>query len=193
MFHVLVLIIFIICGLISAQDIFAQTSGAQQKTQEIAESLNKTKYKHKVKKNFEFERYIDVKNEAVVKNASEYAGVYESSEASYRLELRVTGGKIEGSGYESDFKSSARVNFTLKDARIEGALLTATKVYADGNTERFEAVFVNRTVTEGANPNKIENRETRFGLGFVDVLDVDSQTRVFEGGSQVRVFCEYKN
>jgi hypothetical protein len=184
MFHVLVPVVFIICGFISAQETFAQTSGAQQRTQEIAASLDKTKYKHKAKKNFEFERYIDVKNEAVVKSASEYAGVYESPDSNYRIELRASGGKIEGGGYDFDFQNSARINFTLKDARIEGALLTATKVYAGGNTEKLEAVFVNRTVTEGANPNKIESRETKFGLGFVDVYNETSTNRVF---------CEYRN
>lgn len=182
MIHVFVLIVFIICGFLSAQDTFAQTSGTR--TQEIVASLDKTKYKHKKKKNFEFERYIDVKNEAVVKNPSEYAGVYESAEASYRIELRVSGGRVEGSGHETNFENSSRVSFTLKDARIEGALLTATKVYADGNTERLEAVFVNRTVAEGANPNKIESRETKFGLGFIYVSGEYSQNRVF---------CEYKN
>jgi len=183
MFHVLVLIVFIICGFVSAGNTFAQTSGSPQKTQELAASLDKTKYKHKVKKNFEFELYIDIKNEAVVKNPVEYAGVYESPEASYRIELRINGGKVEGSGYETNFQNSSRVNFTLRDARIEGALLLATRVYADGSVKKLEAVFVNRTVTEGANPNKINSRETKFGLGFVENLGEDSQNRVF---------CEYK-
>ena len=183
MFHVLVLIVFLIFGLFSAGSALAQTSDAQQKTQEIAASLDKTKYKHKVKKNFEFELYIDVKNEAVVKNAAEYAGVYESPDAGYRIELRTGGGKIEGSGYQTSFENWTRVNFTLKDARIEGALLTATRVYADGTTKRLEAVFVNRTIIQGANPNKIESRETKFGLGFIEVYNENSQNRVF---------CEYK-
>lgn len=183
MFHVLVLIVFIIFGLFSAGETLAQTSDATQKTQEIVAALAKTKYKHKVKKNFELEFYIDIKNEAVVKNASEYAGVYESSEAGYRIELRIVGGKIEGNGHESTFENSSRVTFTLRDARIEGALLTATRVYGDGSTKRLEAVFVNRTVTSGANPNKITSRETKFGLGFVEVFNENSQSRVF---------CEYK-
>jgi disulfide oxidoreductase YuzD len=183
MFHVPVLIVFLIFGLFSSGRAFAQTSDASQKTQEIVAALAKTKYKHKVKKNFELEIYIDVKNEAVVKNAAEYAGVYESSEASYRIELRASGGKVEGSGYETNFENSSRVGFTLRDARIEGALLTATRVYADGSTRRLEAVFVNRTVTQGSNPNKIQSRETKFGLGFVEVYNENSQTRVF---------CEYK-
>jgi hypothetical protein len=184
MFHVLALIVFIICGFVSAETAFAQTSDARQKTREIVASLDKTKYKHKVKKNFEFERYIDVKNEAVVKSASEYAGVYESPDSNYRLELRAVGGKIEGGGHETDFQNSARVNFTLRDARIEGALLTATRVYADGTTKKLEAVFVNRTVVQGANPDKIESRETKFGLGFVENLGEEWQTS--------RIFCEYK-
>ncbi|HEX8738395.1 MAG TPA: hypothetical protein VF721_23895 [Pyrinomonadaceae bacterium] len=182
MFHVLVLIVFIICGFVSAGNTYAQTSGSQR-AQEVAASLDKTKYKHKEKKNFRFERYIDIKNEAVIKNASEYAGVYESPDANYRIELRVSGGKVEGSGYETGFNDSSRVNFTLRDARIEGALLTASRVYADGSTKRLEAVFVNRTITEGANPNKIESRETKFGLGFVENFGEQWQNRIF---------CEYK-
>jgi hypothetical protein len=185
MFQVLVLIVFIICGFISANDTFAQTSGAGQKAREVAAALDKTKYKHKVKKNFEFERYIDVKNEAVVKSVAEYAGVYESPDANYRIELRASGGGngVEGSGYETGFENSARVNFTLRDAKIEGALLTATRVYADGTTKRLEAVFVNRTIVQGANPNKIESRETKFGLGFIENFGETFQNRVF---------CEYK-
>jgi hypothetical protein len=183
MFHVLVLIVFIICGFVSAGNIFAQTSGAQQKAQELTASLDKTKYKHKEKKNFVFERYIDIKNETVVKNPAEYAGVYESPEASYRIELRISGGKVEGNGYETGFQNSSRADFTLRDARIEGALLVANRVYADGSVKKLEAVFVNRTITEGANPNKIESRETKFGLGFVEFFDKDSQSRIF---------CEYK-
>lgn len=55
----------------------------------------------------------------------------------------------------------------LKDAPIKGALLTATKVFENGETVKFEAVFNNRTVSRGKNPNSIESRETKFGLGFI--------------------------
>jgi hypothetical protein len=183
MFHALFLIVFLIIGLFSAADAYGQISGVQpQRAQEVAASLDKTKYKHKVKKNLQFEHYIDFKNEAVVKNPSEYAGVYDS-ESGYRFELRVSGGKVEGSGYDANFSGSDPIAFTLRDARIEGALLTATRVYRDGSTKPLEAVFVNRTVSHGTNPNKIESRETKFGLGFVEVFSIDSQTRVF---------CEYK-
>ncbi|HLL99649.1 MAG TPA: hypothetical protein VK400_01225 [Pyrinomonadaceae bacterium] len=183
MFHVFVLIVFIICGFLSAGDAFAQTSGAPQQARQLAASLDKTKYKHKAKKNFEFELYIDIKNEVVVKNIADYAGVYESPDSGYRVELRISGGKIEGSGYETNYENSSRVDFTLRDARIEGALLTADRVYADDTTKRLEAVFVNRTITQGANPNKIKSREMKFGLGFVENFGETSQNRVF---------CEYK-
>ena len=148
--------------------IFAQN--AEQKTADLIAALGKTKYKNKEKKNFSFESYIDVKSEAVVKNnIQDYSGVYQSPEANCRLELRVSSdGKVEGSGYDFDFDGSRKQNFTLKDARIEGALLTATKVFADGRTKKLEAVFNNRTVTEGKNPNEINSRQTKYGLGFVD-------------------------
>lgn len=185
MFHALALIIFLIIGLFSAVDACGQTSGAQpqQRAQELAAALDKTKYKNKAKKNFQFEFYLDIKNEVVVKNTPDYAGVYEAPDFGYRVELRISGGKIEGSGYETNYENSSRVNFTLRDARIEGAMLTADRVYADGTTKRLAAVFVNRTITKGANPNKIESRETKFGLGFIEVFNETSQNRVF---------CEYK-
>lgn len=147
---------------------FAQT--AEQKTQDLIAALGKTKYKKKEKENFTFEFYIDIKSAAVIKNnVRDYAGIYECDDANYRIELRVAAdGKVEGTGYDSDFNTSEKQNFTLRDARIEGALLTATKVFADGATEKLEAVFNNRTITQGKNANEIESRETRYGLGFID-------------------------
>lgn len=172
---------FILC-ICFGSEVFAQN--AQQKTQELIAALGKSKYKKKEKKNFSFERYIDIKSEAVVKNnAADYTGVYESPDAGYRLELRVSAnGKAEGSGFDTNFMNSEKQSFTLRDAKIEGALLTATKVYASGVTEKLEAVFNNRTTTEGKNPNEIESRETRYGLGFIFNL----------GNSTNRVFLEFK-
>ncbi len=173
--------VFILCTGF-AGEVYAQN--AQQTTQDIITALGKTKYKKKEKKNFSFETYIDTKSEAVVKNnPAEYTGIYESSDAGYRLELRVApDGRAEGSGVATDFRNSERQSFTLRDAKIEGALLTATKVYASGATERFEAVFNNRTTVEGKNPNQIESRETKYGLGFIK----------FYADSTNRVFLEYK-
>lgn len=169
--------VFILCTGF-AGEIYAQN--AEQKTQDLIAALGKTKHKKKEKKNFSFERYVDIKSEAVVKtSAADYTGIYESSDLGYRLELRVSGdGRAEGSGFDTNFMNSERQSFTLRDARVEGALLTATKVYAGGATEKFEAVFNNRTIVEGKNPNEIESRETKYGLGFIKSYS-DSTNRVF--------------
>ena len=171
----MLLVLFILClgltNVVSAQD-------AQTKTSELIAALGKTKYKKKEKKYISIEIYVDIKSEAVVKNdVREYSGVYEA-ESDYRLELRVSGkDKVEGNGYDR-VNNSNKQNFTLKDARIEGALLTATKVYENGETLKFEAVFNNRTVQTGKNANQIENRETKYGLGFIQTYE-DWTNRVF--------------
>jgi len=173
-FAVLVLFVFcfVLCDTVSAQS-------SQAKTDALVAALAKTKYKKKEKKNISIEIYIDIKSEAVVKNdVREYSGVYEA-DSDYRLELSVSAdGKVDGRGYDRRSNDSSKQNFTLKDARIEGALLTATKVYENGATENFEAVFNNRTVVTGKNPNQIESRETKYGLGFIQ-NNGDWTNRVF--------------
>ncbi len=177
-----VLILFVFCFVLTDT---AAAQNSQAKTDEIIAALAKTKYKKKEKKNVSIEIYIDIKSEAVVKNnLSEYSGIYEA-EWGHRLELRVSAadGTIEGNGYDSSgFNDSKKRSFTLQNARIEGALLTATKIYDDGATEKFEAVFNNRTVVQGKNPNTIETRETKYGLGFIQSY----------AGSTSRVFLDLK-
>jgi hypothetical protein len=143
----------------------AQDSG--QRTRDLVAALDKTKYKKKEKANISIEVYVDVRNEAAVRSdPAEYAGLYEADD--YRLDLRVDkGGIVSGSGYDLLSNSDKRVNFTLKDARIDGALLTATKVYDTSESLPFEAVFVNRTSRAGTRPDMITTSETKFGLGFV--------------------------
>jgi hypothetical protein len=53
--------------------------------------------------------------------------------------------------------------FTLENAKIDGALLTASKVYQDGATEKFEGVFLNRTDRNSPTDPGV----TIFGLGVV--------------------------
>ena len=135
---------------ISVQETPAQNGGAQQESQEIAALFNKTKHKVKEKRGVRVEVYIDIKSEPLVKqNISEYAGRYKSDTGDW-FDLKVgVNGHIEASGSEPSPQKSRR--FTLKDARIEDALLTGTKVYEDGTTEPFEAVFLKRTVRLGEN------------------------------------------
>lgn len=170
------LILFVFCFVFLSDAVYAQN--AQARTDALIAALAKTKYKKKEKKNISIEIYIEIKSEAVVKsNPSEYSGVYQSE--GYRLDLRVAAdGNATGGGYDHVGDNSIKQNFTLRDARVEGALLTATKIYEDGRTEAFEAVFNNRTVTTGKNPNQIENRETLYGLGFIQNRS-DWNNRVF--------------
>lgn len=140
----------------------------------MAGALDKTKHKKKEKsKNgvgISSETYIEIKNEPVLKQPAEYSGRYADEGSGYSLDLRVASdGSAEGSGIDTlgEDTNSGKREFTLRNARVQGAVLTAEKVFADGRAEPLEAVFVNRTTLEGKNPNSIETRETAFGLGFV--------------------------
>ena len=145
-------------------EVYAQDS----RTQELVSALDKTKYKKKEKKNISIEFYIDIKNEAVVRAPSDYAGSYDSDDSGNTLSLKIDGsGATTGSGFDS-FNRDRRLSFTLKDASISGALLTGTKVYENGEQRPFDAVFVNRTVRTGKNPNIIESENVTFGIGFID-------------------------
>lgn len=85
MSRIFILIVVLILSIGLSDTAFAQDAG--QKTQNLIAALGKTKYKKKEKKNFSFELYIDIKSEAVVKNnVRDYAGVYESPEAGYKID-----------------------------------------------------------------------------------------------------------
>ena len=169
-------------------DVYGQD--ASQKTRELVAALDKTKYKKKEKGNVTVEVYVDIKNEPAVRDANSYAGNYQSEDGSYQLTLNVEGsGAASGNGYDMVNDNNRRHAFTLKDARIEGALLTGTKVYDNGETQGFEAVFVNRTVAAGKNVNEIASRDTKFGLGFIrNGSWTDDKSRTMNWTS--RVFLE---
>lgn len=145
----------------------AYAQDASQRTRELVSALDKTKYKKKEKANLSIEIYIDIKNEPAVRaDPTAYSGNYESEE--YRMTLSVAkDGSATGDGYDNVGENMRRTNFTIRDARIEGALLTGTKVYEGGTPQPFEAVFTNRTVSTGKNVNQIDSRETLFGIGFI--------------------------
>jgi hypothetical protein len=54
-------------------------------------------------------------------------------------------------------------SFTLRDGQITGALITAKKVYANGSSEPFEGVFINKTSFE----SPTDKGFTTFGLGVI--------------------------
>ena len=147
---------------------YAQDSG--QKARELVAALDKTKYKKKEKANVSIETYIDVRNEAAVRDPGEYGGSYESEDGGWSLSLHVErGGVVTGSGFDPlNGETNRRRSFVLKDATINGALLAGTKFYENGAQRRFEAVFVNHTVASGRNANEVTERDTRFGIGFIE-------------------------
>src|SRR5688572_26621567 len=136
-------------GLVIAGGELCYAQDAGQRSQDLAASLNKNKYKKKVKENFSFEFYLDIKNTPAPRSdASEYSGRYACDD--HTLDLTATSsGAVTGSGHERDMNDGRQSMFTLRDGRISGAVLTATKVYETGETRPFEAVFVDRTESTG--------------------------------------------
>ena len=136
-----------------------QDAGARAR--ELASHFDKDKHKVKEKRGVRLEVFLEMRGEPVVRPAAEYSGAYES-EPDYPVELRVSSdGAVEGRGAEPSVGGARR--FTLRDARVSGAVLTGTKVYEDGATERIEAVFINLIGRHAPDDTGTKT----FGLGVV--------------------------
>jgi hypothetical protein len=150
-------------GAASAQ--VAASTGAQARSQVIAASFSKfknlTKEKHGVTKT----KYLKIESQPAVRaNPEGYSGTYEVPDLGFAMRLHVDrSGKVEGTGYEPIVDPAVRRMFTLRDGKIEGALITATKVYANGKSERLEGVFIDRTTFE----SPTDKGSTSFGLGVI--------------------------
>ena len=147
---------------------FSQTlatgSDSQTKAKVIVASFNKFKHLSKEKHGIKKEKYLKVQSEPVIKaNPEDYSGTYEIPDLGFAMHLRVDhNGKLEGDGYEPLTPDPAvRRTFTLRNGTVDGALLTATKVYAAGYTEKLEGVFINRTSFDSPTDKGV----ARFGLG----------------------------
>lgn len=140
----------------------SQQPTGQVRARQIAAAFDKHKSVTKRRRDVTLEKYKDVRAEPVVlQNTRGYAGTYEASDLGSVIIIRVGGdGSLRLDGHDA---GPAPRFFTLHDARIDGALLTATKVYRDGASERFEGVFMNRT--ERTSPS--DSGVTTFGLGVV--------------------------
>lgn len=151
-------------GVASAQQ--SGVAGNELRAQAIVASFNKSKHVSKEKRGVRKEKYLEVRSALAVKaNPADYSGAYEAADGRFSLKLRVDAtGKVEGDGYEplNDDAAVAR-SFTLRNGRVSGALITATKVYADRSSEPFEGVFINKTVFESPTDKGV----TAFGLGVV--------------------------
>lgn len=150
-----------VAGPLSAQT-FASATDVQSRTRTIVASFSKFKNVSKTRRGITKAKYMKVESEAAVKaNPADYSGVYEVPGIAFALNLTVdANGVVTGTGYESLAESVHRP-FTLRNGRIQGALLTATKVYADGKSERFEGAFINRTSFDSPTATGV----TVFGFG----------------------------
>jgi hypothetical protein len=150
-------------GVASSQQ--AGLSGSELRTQTIVASFNKSKHVVKEKRGVRKEKYLDVRSiPAAKQNPADYSGTYEA-DLGFSLRLRVDrSGLVEGTGYEPlNGAPAVSRSFTLRNGRITGALITATKVYGNGSSEPFEGVFINKTVFESPTDKGV----TAFGLGVV--------------------------
>src|ERR1700749_2171386 len=116
---------------------------ASARARELAASFSKSKHVVKEKHGVRVEKFKNVRCEPAPKtDARLYSGEYEAEHGA--LSLRVYADvRAAADGTEPDSDVAPPRKFTLRSARVEGALLTATKVYEDGSSEPFEAAFVN--------------------------------------------------
>ena len=76
---------------------------------------------------------------AVKQNLQDYEGTYTGIEPSYVIEIRMG---EDGELHVTSLEKNQKV--TLENLKLEGAHMTATKIYRDGHTEKFDATFSNR-------------------------------------------------
>lgn len=150
-----VIVLFVVC----AGNAAAQQLSSQTKAQEIAAAFTKNKHVVKEKHGVRREKYKDVRSEPAIKsNIRDYVGVYEVPESRFVINVQVgSDGGLQVNGSEN---SRA---FRLENPKIDGALLTAAKVYQDGPREKFEGVFRNRTDRNSPTDPGVPI----FGLGVV--------------------------
>lgn len=136
-----------------------QGSQAERRAAELAAIFSKSKHEVREKKGRRVEKFKEVKSEPAVLDAAAYAGEYVTGEGCGVTVRFAAGGALDVGGCEPG--EGGNRWFTLKDARLEGALLTGTKVYADGAIEKFEGLFINRTDRD----SPTDAGTTTFGLG----------------------------
>ena len=143
----------------------AQDSYTQKRSQEIAASFSKEKQGVKDKHGVRSEKYKRVVSELALKqDVTAYSGEYEVPGFGHFLTIEVArDGSVKATGTEP--RNGATRSFRLEGGKISGAMLTATKVYDDGATEKFEGAFINRT--DYISP--ADGGSRAFGLGVVGI------------------------
>ena len=155
---------------------------SQSRAQQVAAAFSKQKHVVAEKHGVGREKYKDVRSEPTIRqDITAYAGVYEVADLGDVIELRIAhDGTIQATGHDSNQPSRT---FVLQDGKIEGAVLTATKVYRDGATAPFEGVFLTRTERNAPSDPGI----TTTGLGVVLATP-----RQFGGNTYDKLFYRLK-
>jgi hypothetical protein len=156
----------LIPGAIASAQQVVPSAAVEMRTRAIAASFNKHKHVVKEKRGVRVEKYKEVRSEPAFKaNRQDYSGTYVVPDMGFAIQLQVDeSGNVAGRGYEPAGPDlSVRRTFTLKNGQMEGALLTATQVYADGKQDRFEGLFMNRTAFDSPTDKGV----SVFGLGVI--------------------------
>lgn len=140
-------------------DAIPQQPSSHTRAQELAATFDKQKSAVKAKRGMRMEKYKDVRNVPLVAlEPSSHSGTYEIPDLGYVINIQVgSDGQVQASGSDSGR------TFKLENARIDDALLLASKVFQDGTTEKFEAVFITRIERDFPTAPGV----TKSGLGVV--------------------------
>ena len=144
---------------------------------EMLARFNKVKQKSKHRHGVVKESYVNVHSEL----APSRSGSYAATDFGRTLTLDVhADGTVTGRGAEDGR------TFELRNGRVDGSHLTATKRFADGKTEPLEGIFINLRTHQGRTARENTSDRTTFGLG---VTSVDF---TFGGSTFDRLFYERK-
>ncbi len=147
-------------------------SASALSTDEMLARFNKVKEKSKHRHGVTVEVYVNVHSELAPSRSGSYEADFERT-----LTLDVhRDGTVTGFGADESRK------FELRNGRVEGSRLTATKVFADGTTEPLDGIFINRRTIAGRTRDQITSDQTEFGLGVTGV------EFTFEGNTVDRLF-----
>jgi hypothetical protein len=157
-----------------ALSLLLAVSSSALSVDEMLARFNKVKQKSKHRHGVSVEVYVNVQSELAPSRSGNYEADFGRS---LTLDVRRDG-TVTGSGDDDGQK------FELRNGRVDGSHLTATKVFADGSTEPLEGIFINRRTIAGKTPQNITSDETSFGLG---VTGVDF---TYDGNTFDRLFYE---
>lgn len=143
-----------------ALSLLTAVSSSALTVDEMLARFDKVKEKSKHRHGMVMNSYVNVHGEL----APSRSGSYEATDFGRKLTLEVRAdGTVAGRGAD-DGRA-----FELRDGRVDGSRLTATKRFADGSTEPLEGIFINLRRIEGRTAREITSDHTAFGLGVTSV------------------------